>query len=123
MQHKRSLPELWGARVRKARHEQGLSLELLAARAGIDLAHLSRGERGLAGFGDESRIRLATALGVRVEDLFPYPEIPESPCPPAASAKAGATSPTPATTAATRSRARSAEAPAASAREENPGNE
>lgn len=123
MQHKRSLPEMWGARVRKARHDLGLSLETLAAMSGIDLAHLSRGERGLAGFGDDSRIRLAAALGKRVEDLFPYPETTETPCPSAANATGPAASRTRATTAAHRSPAPSAEGPAESAREGSPGNE
>lgn len=78
------LTRMWGDRIRKARQEQGLSLEALAERAGMDAGHLSRGERGLAGIGDDNRIRLASALGRRVEDLFPYPA--ESPCPTASSA-------------------------------------
>lgn len=79
------LARKWGDRIRKARQEQGLSLETLALRVGMDAGHLSRGERGLAGIGDDYRIRLASALGQRVEDLFPYPA-ETTPCPPASSA-------------------------------------
>lgn len=109
MTYKKSLPEIWGANVRQARRDQRLSLEALSAASGIDLGHLSRGERGLAGFGDDSRIRLASALGKKVEELFPYPDTtPETPCPSAAPATGREASRTPA--AATQSPARSATA-------------
>lgn len=124
MAYKRSLPEIWGARVRQARRDLGISLEALSARSGIDLGHLSRGERGLAGFGDESRIRLAGALGKQVEELFPYPDThQDDSCPSADSATDAEPSPTPATQAARRSPAPSAEVPAASAPEGSRGNE
>lgn len=116
------LTRKWGENIRRTRNDQGLSIEALAARAGVDPGHLSRAERGLAGFGDESRIRLAAALGTRVESLFPYPDT-ETQCPSAASAMAGAASPTRPTTAETRSPAPSAEGQDGSDREESPANE
>jgi len=86
------LPRTWGELIRAARTQMGLSLEVLAERAGMDTSHLSRAERGLAGVGDDSRIRLAAALGQRVEDLFPYPDTSQDsiPCPSASSAAAPA---------------------------------
>jgi transcriptional regulator with XRE-family HTH domain len=122
MPNTKSLAEIWGEAIRETRHDLGLSLADLAFRAGIDAGHLSRGERGLAGFGDESRMRIAAALGKRVEDLFPYPET-ESACPPADSAPDADSSPTPATKAETRSPAPSAEARERSDREANPADE
>lgn len=119
------LLQRWGQIIRKTRRDQGLSLEALAGRAGVDTGHLSKAERGLAGFGDEARIRLATALGRSVHDLFPYPDTAnqETECPSVASAADGASSPTPATAAVTRSPAPSARAQAGSDHEESPGNE
>lgn len=111
-----TLTQKWGEIIRKTRTDQGLSLEDVASRTGIDTSHLSRAERGLAGIGDESRMRLAAALGRRVEDLFPYPDTDtETSCRSAASATALGSSETPATAAATRSPARSAVAQDASA--------
>lgn len=103
----------------------GLTLGELARQTSIHKGQLSRVENGLMGIGDEGRIRIAAALGRRVEDLFPYPDTTdlETACPSAANAREAASSPTPATTAATRSPARSAKAPAASAREGSHGNE
>lgn len=111
----------WGEAIRKARTDLRLSILELATRVGMDPGHLSRVERGLAGIGDEYRIALADALGVRANDLFTYDS--ETPCPPAASATDAAASPTPATAGETRSPARSAKAQAASAREGSHGNE
>lgn len=68
------LAQQWGETIRRARIDQGLSLEALAEAAEIDPGHLSRAERGKAGLGDEMRIRIARALHKRVEDLFPYPD-------------------------------------------------
>lgn len=114
----RTLAQTWGEGIRKARTDLGLSIVELAARVGIDPAHLSRGERGLAGIGDEYRVSIARALGRQVNDLFPYPDTNQDPsCPSAASATGGGSSPTPATAAATPSRAPSATAPAPSDRE------
>jgi transcriptional regulator with XRE-family HTH domain len=111
----KSLAQIWGEAIRKARTEQGLSIVELAARVGIDPGHLSRGERGLAGIGNEYRISIARALNRSASELFPHPTTQDDdPCPSAANAEGRATSRTPATTAATRSPAPSAPAPAGS---------
>lgn len=125
MSHTKTLAETWGETIRETRREQGLSLEALAERTGIDAGHLSRGERGLAGFGDAHRISLARALGRQVGDLFPYPEITsEDPaCPSADSATDAGPSPTRPTRAARRSPAPSAAGPAESAPAANPATE
>lgn len=113
----------WGSRLTRAREALDLSIRELARRTGIHTSHLARFERGEAGLGDEARIRVAAEVGQQVADLFPYPEIPESPCPSAASATDAEPSPTPATTADRRSPARSAKGREVSAREGSHGNE
>lgn len=123
-----NLSTVWGRRIKHKRLELGMSQRALAARAEIDQGYFCRienGETGGRGVGDEVRMRLARALGVRVEDIFSYPEItdPETTCPSAAPAVDGAPSPTPATAAATRSPAPNAAAPGPSAPEENPATE
>lgn len=124
MMQSKPLALVWGERVRETRLSQGLSLETLADRAGVDLAHLSRGERGLAGFGDATRMRLARALGRQVADLFPYPDTtPETRCPSAAPAVGAAPSRTPARAAARRSPAPNATAQDASAHAGSHGSE
>lgn len=70
----RSMMQEWGTTVRKLRKERGLSLEKLAETARIDPGHLSKFERGLAGIGDETRVRLAQALGKRASEIFTYPD-------------------------------------------------
>ncbi|GGV33880.1 hypothetical protein GCM10010182_67110 [Actinomadura cremea] len=113
-------PQRRGEAIRETRNDLELSIFELAKRTGIDPGHLSRAERGLAGIGDEYLAAIARALG---KPPTYFIDIPENPCPPAASAPAAATSRTPQTTAETRSPAPCAKAPEASGREENPGNE
>ena len=103
----------WGRHIRAARTRAGLSLREVARRAAIDKGQLSRVEAGDGSLGDAARIRLAGALGTRVEDLFTYPET-ESSCPSAAPATDAERSQTPPTKAARRSSAPHAKAPAAS---------
>lgn len=64
----------WGARIRELRDERGLSATRLARMADVDHTHLRKVEHGDARFGDDARIRLARALGVRVEEIFVYPD-------------------------------------------------
>lgn len=113
-------PQRRGEAIRETRTDLGLSLFELAKRTGIDPGHLSRAERGLAGIGDEYLAAIARALGKPPNYFI---DIPETPCPPAASAPAEATSRTRPTEAGTRSPAPSAKGQAASAREESRGNE
>ena len=66
----RALKKL-GTRIRGLREEQHLSQEALAARAGIGRSYMSGIERGVRNCSTLHLVRLATALRVRVADLFP----------------------------------------------------
>lgn len=71
------LPAQWGERLRQRRETLGLSLAEVARRVGTDRAYytrIERGEIGGRGVGDDVRIRIATALDVRVEDIWAYPD-------------------------------------------------
>ena len=73
MAHTASLQEIWGGNVRTARLAQGLSVVRLAQLASADPSGISRFERGIHGAGDDMRVRLARALNLPAEQLFPYP--------------------------------------------------
>lgn len=64
----------WGERIRHLRKERGLSTNKLARLAEIDPSHLWQAEKGRVGVGDGPRMRIAAALGVRVEDIWQYPD-------------------------------------------------
>jgi HTH-type transcriptional regulator/antitoxin HipB len=64
----------WGRRVRDAREARGWRQAELARRAGLKQQAISKVERGATGAADDTRIRIAAALELRVQDLFPYPE-------------------------------------------------
>lgn len=74
MAQRSTLKVEWGKRIRSARQDRQLSVVKLAELVDCDPGGLSRVERGLHGAGDEMRMKLAAALGVRVEELFPYPD-------------------------------------------------
>jgi transcriptional regulator with XRE-family HTH domain len=66
--------ERWGAEIRRLRTERGWTILELARRADSQPAHISRIERGINAPSDELRMRVAAALGVRVEQIFTYPD-------------------------------------------------
>lgn len=66
--------ERWGAEIRRLRSERGWTILELARRVDSQPAHVSRIERGINAPSDDLRIRIATALGVRVEQIFTYPD-------------------------------------------------
>ncbi|MGH9251620.1 MAG: helix-turn-helix domain-containing protein [Acidimicrobiales bacterium] len=68
-----NLQQQWGSNLRAARQVQGLSLGKLSRLVDMDASGLSKVERGIHGASDDMRIRLANALGVRVEDIWTYP--------------------------------------------------
>lgn len=68
----------WGAKIRAARQERGLTVSKLARLADVDQGNLSRVERGVQGVSDDMRMRIAAALGVEVSELFAYPPISEA---------------------------------------------
>jgi transcriptional regulator with XRE-family HTH domain len=51
--------------LRAARRAKGLSLSYVAEAAGVDLGHLSRAERGIAGLSVDSLHRVADVVGLR----------------------------------------------------------
>lgn len=65
----------WGARIKQERESQGLSRSALAIAAEIDTTYLYKIEMTSKRPSDEVRMRLAAALGMRVEDLFAYPPV------------------------------------------------
>lgn len=68
-----TLQAKWGKNLREARLKRGLSQNALARLAEMEPSHITRIEMGKANVGDERRIRIAVALGVRVEDIWTYP--------------------------------------------------
>lgn len=66
--------------LRQLRVERGLSQEILAVDAAIDRTYVSRLERGLENPTVAVLDRLASALGIRIQDFFEEPD-PGSPAP------------------------------------------
>lgn len=64
----------WGETLRALRKERGLTLRRLGELAGVDHRNLCKFELGRSGIGDRGRMRIARVLGVRVEDIFAYPD-------------------------------------------------
>ena len=60
-----------GPRLRAARHQRGLTLEDLAARAQISTSTLSRLESGKRQANLELLVPLTRQLGIRIDDLIP----------------------------------------------------
>lgn len=72
-----SLRVQWGQRLRERREELRLSRHEVARRVGTSEPYyrrIERGEIGAQGPSDEMRMRIAGALGCRVEDVWTYPE-------------------------------------------------
>lgn len=59
-----------GMTIRKLRKERGLTLNQLAAEIGSDVGNLSRLERGVQGYSDQTLGKIAAALSVPVAALF-----------------------------------------------------
>lgn len=69
-----NLLKRWGELVKDRRTALDLSQMTLASAVDVDKSTISRIERGEIAATDDVRIRLARALGVRVAELFPYPD-------------------------------------------------
>lgn len=74
----RDLSTAIGKQVRSQRHSQGISLEELAFKAGLNAAHLGQIERGLRNPTIETLEKIAIALEVSFSSLIPTEEL-ESP--------------------------------------------
>jgi transcriptional regulator with XRE-family HTH domain len=59
-----------GPHIRAIRREKGLTLDALAAAAGLDKGHLSRVERGQKGASIATLVQIAAALKVKVAHLL-----------------------------------------------------
>jgi transcriptional regulator with XRE-family HTH domain len=77
-----SLPTDWsracGAEVARRRVAAGMSQATLGRLIRKDTGTISRIERGLYSGSDDTRYRLATALGCEVSDLYAYPPVTEA---------------------------------------------
>lgn len=71
----KGLHDGWGKRVKRTREERGISQRKLADLCDIDPSTVSRLERGTLAPRDDLKWRVAGALGVTVEELFPYPGV------------------------------------------------
>lgn len=72
------LPQIWGERIRKLRTERGLSRVKFAHLVDVDPSNVWRIENGYVAPSDATRVRIAEALGLRVEDIFTYPDTREA---------------------------------------------
>jgi transcriptional regulator with XRE-family HTH domain len=67
----------WGDNVRTRRKARGWSQHRLAVEAELVVTTISDIERGMSGGSDQTKIKVAHALGVEVHDLFSYPPLAE----------------------------------------------
>lgn len=70
----RRLRHHWGTLLRQARTDLGVTQKVFAQRLGVAQEIVSRWENGIYAPRDETRPRIAAALGKTVADLFPYPD-------------------------------------------------
>ncbi|GAA0527034.1 hypothetical protein GCM10010172_04440 [Paractinoplanes ferrugineus] len=61
-----------GAAIRRLREDKGLSIPQLAAQAGLDRVSVYRIENGFRHGNEDSRLKLANALGVPVSTIAVY---------------------------------------------------
>lgn len=65
-----TVAELFGGTLRRVRTDKGLSQERLAEMTGLSTNFIGEMERGLKAPGLAVIVRLATALGISVQDLL-----------------------------------------------------
>ena len=65
-----NLPAAVGRRVRELRHQEGISQEELAARAGLHRNYVGSVERGERDIGITATNQLARALGLSLAEFF-----------------------------------------------------
>ena len=64
----------FGKKLRKIRRDRDMTQEQLAEAIGVTMAFISRMERGRHGPSFDNLQKLAEVLGVKVEELFQFPE-------------------------------------------------
>ena len=64
-----------GQAIRDVRKERGVSQEALAYNAGIDRSHMGKIERGERNVTALNLLRVATALDVKISDVFSKAEL------------------------------------------------
>lgn len=72
------LPPTWGEGVREMRKIRGLSQAALALKAGVGQAHISRLEHNLGKHSVVVLVKVAGALGVDPNELFPLQDKPRT---------------------------------------------
>jgi transcriptional regulator with XRE-family HTH domain len=65
----------WGAAVKARRKELRMTQFDLATASGLVVPTISDIERGAAGGSDQTKMKIAAALGCEVADLFAYPSV------------------------------------------------
>lgn len=68
----------WGRTLKRLRKAQGLSLTNITDATGLHRSTYCRIEAGDITPGDETRMKIARAVGARVEEIFDYPDIGET---------------------------------------------
>jgi len=63
------LLRLFGAQLLKARKQRGWTIRDMSAKAGVTLNMISRAERGVGEISLTSALKLAQALGIRLDEL------------------------------------------------------
>lgn len=64
----------WGGRLQRVRDEKQVSVRELATRVGVSTQYVYLLQSGVNTPSDDLRVKIATALDVRVEDIWSYPE-------------------------------------------------
>src|SRR5262245_54801793 len=65
-----------GAKIRRVRHERGLTLDTVAGRTGLTAAMVSMVELGRVAPSFGTLIAIASALNIHMSDLFYVPDAP-----------------------------------------------
>lgn len=68
----------WGAEVKRRRKEKGWSQHQLAVGSGLVVTTISDIETGKAGGSDQTKMKIARALGAEVSQVFAYPRVAEA---------------------------------------------
>lgn len=68
---------VWGPRIKGARLERDVTQVQLAAQLGVEQTVVSKWELGQSRISDDRKVQIAEALGVSLEELFPWSALAE----------------------------------------------